>query len=71
MNISGRSRFLFVQVAILMLTAMIYWQSDRAWPAVLAAYLVMQAGNLAGMLWGERLRRRMRERMEALPLSRR
>jgi hypothetical protein len=71
MNHNPKTKVLFTQLTIMALTAAIYFQSESGLPGAAAAFIVMQVGSFLGILWGERLRRRMRERMEALPLSRR
>jgi hypothetical protein len=65
------ARLILIQGVIIAIAGGLYLRQrvDGAQAAFL--FLVMQAGNVAGLLWGARLQRRLRSHGEALPLGRR
>ena len=49
----------------------VYIVSGRDWRVALVLFAVMEAGNVLGVLWGARLRKRIGRSEDELPLSRR
>ena len=62
-----KKTFVFVQLLAVVLAAITYYQSGN-WSAALLAAAVIELGNLLGLAWGERLRRRITARLTSLPL---
>ena len=59
-----------MQATILIATIIIYFAASRQWPVALFFFIVMQVGALAGAAWGARLKRKIKQRDDALPLER-
>jgi uncharacterized membrane protein YfcA len=65
-----RKRFVFTQVLIFGVCALLRWFVDSPWVNVGVFFVVMQLSAVAGAWYGTRLGRRIREQNERLPLDR-
>ena len=66
-----RKTTVVVQPFIATLCLVMKYLMRMPWPAVAVMFLVMQVGALLGAWWGARLRRKVTEQEEELPLKRR
>jgi uncharacterized membrane protein YfcA len=60
-----------MQVGILLVCAIIYYQTRMPIYGLLFVFLVMQMGAIVGAWWGAKLKRRVLSARNELPLSRR
>jgi uncharacterized membrane protein YfcA len=58
------------QLFILAATVTMYFITGRQLLAALVVFVVMQVGSLIGAAWGARLKRRVGQRDDELPLQR-
>jgi hypothetical protein len=61
-----KKTFVFVQFLAVALAALIYYRSGN-WSAAVAAVAFIELSNVLGLLWAQRLRRRMSENLTLLP----
>ena len=66
-----RKTFIPVQALILTVCAILHWGLRIELHSIVTVFVVMEAGALYGASMGHRWSRRMVQRAEALPLSRR
>jgi hypothetical protein len=62
-----RKTFVGVQVLSFGVAAWVYFQVTHAWAPTLVVLLAMQVGGVVGAMWGSSLRKRMQQRLAALP----
>jgi uncharacterized membrane protein YfcA len=63
-----RKSLVVTQLFILFACVVSRWQGLN-WGAIATMFVAMQIGALLGAAWGHRIRRKMRERQERLPLQ--
>jgi hypothetical protein len=64
-----RKRFVFMQIVILVVCAVMKFYFQRSWPQVIAVFVVMEIFNVFGAWWGHRLAQRLASLNERLPLQ--
>ena len=63
-----KKTFVFSQIGITGVAVAVGAGTHNLYAATLV-FLIMQLGNIAGLAWGARLRRRMEARTDSLPLT--
>jgi uncharacterized membrane protein YfcA len=65
-----RKTFVYSQLFILAIVALLVFYAKSGWSTALAAFVLMQVAGVIGAWWGARLKRKILSQRDKLPLDR-